>query len=219
MPIEVCLSSTSEISREGLAHILRREGFNVLVSVESIDELRTLAPATDFLNIFDGVSLANQAGTVARAREELPASRIVVVSDLFDLKTVVDCLNVGAAGYIIKSAKSSRMIAALRLVALGERVVPSEFVDTIGGFGIEHALNADADQEFEEAKLSPRELDVLCCLMAGYANKVIARQLDVCEATVKVHVKAILRKLNVRNRTQAALWANSHGINEAALAA
>ena len=51
---------------------------------------------------------------------------------------------------------------------------------------------------------------MLCCLMAGYSNKVIARELDVCEATVKVHVKAILRKLNVNNRTQAAIWANSH---------
>jgi two-component system nitrate/nitrite response regulator NarL len=156
---------------------------------------------------------------IIHAREELPDSRIVVVSEQFDLKTVIDCLNAGAAGYVIRSMKSMRMIAALRLVALGEKVVPSEFVDTIGGCGIEHALNSDAEQEFEVAKLSPRELDVLCCLMAGYPNKVIARRLDVCEATVKVHVKAILRKLNVRNRTQAALWANSHGVNESVLIA
>jgi two-component system, NarL family, nitrate/nitrite response regulator NarL len=219
VPIDVCLVSTSDISREGLNYILKREGFNVLTSGESVDDLRNLAPVTDFLTILDCFSLANQSGMVACAREELPDSRVVVVSDLFDLKTVIDCLNAGAAGYIIKSTKSTRMIAALQLVALGERVVPSEFVDSIGGSGIEHALNSDADQEFEEAKLSPRELDVLCCLMAGYPNKVIARKLDVCEATVKVHVKAILRKLNVRNRTQAALWANSHGINEAVLAA
>ena len=63
----------------------------------------------------------------------------------------------------------------------------------------------------EEAKLSVRERDVLCCLMAGYSNKVIARELDVCEATVKVHVKAILRKLDVSNRTQAAMWASTRG--------
>jgi two-component system, NarL family, nitrate/nitrite response regulator NarL len=219
VPIDVCLASTSDISREGLTYILTREGFNVLGSGESIDELRTMAPATDFLTIFDCFSLASQAGMVERAKVELPTSRIVLVSDQFDLKTVIDCLNAGAAGYIIKSTRSTRMIAALRLVALGERVVPSEFVDTIGGSGIEQALNSDADQEIEEAKLSPRELDVLCCLMAGYPNKVIARKLDVCEATVKVHVKAILRKLNVRNRTQAALWANSHGINEGVQAA
>lgn len=219
MPIDVCLVSTNDISREGLNYILTREGFNVLGSGESIDELRNLAPAADFLMILDCFPLASQAGMVDRAKADLPASRVVLISDQFDLKTVIDCLNAGAAGYIIKYTKSTRMIAALRLVALGERVVPSEFVDTIGGSGIEQALNTDADQEFEEAKLSPRELDVLCCLMAGYPNKVIARKLEVCEATVKVHVKAILRKLNVCNRTQAALWANSHGINEAAMMA
>jgi two-component system nitrate/nitrite response regulator NarL len=66
----------------------------------------------------------------------------------------------------------------------------------------------------EEANLSPREHDVLCCLMAGYSNKVIARELSVCEATVKVHVKAILRKLKVNNRTQAAIWASTRGYSD-----
>lgn len=219
MSIDVCLASTSDISREGLTNILSREGFNVVAAGETIEELVPLAPATDFLVIFDCFALSSQPGLVATCREEMPGARIVVVSDQFDLKTMIDCLYFGVAGYIVKSTKSVRMIAALRLVALGERVVPSAFVDKIGGSGIEQALNADADQEIEDAKLSPRELDVLCCLMAGYPNKLIARKLDVCEATVKVHVKAILRKLNVRNRTQAALWANSHGINEGGLPA
>lgn len=217
MHFDVCLACKSDISREGLCHILRNEGFNVLFSGESIEDLVAGVSATDFLTILDCAALSGQADMVARARDELPDSRIVMVSDRFDPKTVIDCLNAGVSGYIIKSSKSIRMVAALRLVALGEKVVPSDFVDTLGGCGIEHAISLDADHEIEEAKLSPRELDVLCCLMAGYPNKVIARQLDVCEATVKVHVKAILRKLNVRNRTQAALWANSHGINEAVL--
>ena len=124
--------------------------------------------------------------------------------------------SVGAAAVLGLLAAA---LAALRLIALGEKVVPSNFVDTVSECGIERTMCSDFDHEIEEAKLSPRELDVLCCLMAGYANKVIARKLDVCEATVKVHVKAILRKLNVHNRTQAALWANTHGINETAIAA
>lgn len=219
MQFDVCLVSRSDISREGLSFILKNEGFNVLASVESFEDLQFATAPGNFLTVFDCVALSEQAGLVASASEALPGSRIVMVSDRFDLKTVIDCLNAGVAGYIVKSTRSTRMVAALRLVALGEKVVPSDFVDTIGGCAIEHAMNLDVDHEIEEAKLSPRELDVLCCLMAGYPNKVIARKLDVCEATVKVHVKAILRKLNVRNRTQAALWANSHGINEGVLAA
>ena len=59
-------------------------------------------------------------------------------------------------------------------------------------------------------KLSHREMGILRCLMQGEPNKIIARQFDITEATVKVHIKAILRKICVRNRTQAAVWAHNH---------
>jgi two-component system, NarL family, nitrate/nitrite response regulator NarL len=200
-----------------LALILEKEGFSVLSCWESVEELASLEDANDFITILDCGSLTNQLVEVESARKFVPNSRLVVISENFDLKTVIDCLNAGVHGYIIKSTRSTRLLAALRLVALGEKVVPSDFVDTVSEGGIERTIGADFDHEVEEAKLSPRELDVLCCLMAGYANKVIARKLEVCEATVKVHVKAILRKLHVHNRTQAALWANTHGINETVL--
>jgi two-component system, NarL family, nitrate/nitrite response regulator NarL len=215
--INVCLVSSNDISREGLALILEKEGFSVLSCWESVEELASLEDANDFITILDCGSLTNQLVEVESARKFVPNSRLVVISENFDLKTVIDCLNAGVHGYIIKSTRSTRLLAALRLVALGEKVVPSDFVDTVSEGGIERTIGADFDHEVEEAKLSPRELDVLCCLMAGYANKVIARKLEVCEATVKVHVKAILRKLHVHNRTQAALWANTHGINETVL--
>jgi two-component system, NarL family, nitrate/nitrite response regulator NarL len=202
-----------------MALILDKDGFNVLSSWESVDELASENSNTDLIAILDCGSSVNQVSVVECARNRLPNSRIVVISEQFDLKTVIDCLSAGVHGYIIKSTRSTRMLAALRLVALGEKVVPSDFVDTVSVCGIERTIGTDFDQEIEEAKLSPRELDVLCCLMAGYANKVIARKLDVCEATVKVHVKAILRKLHVHNRTQAALWANTHGINETVILA
>ena len=212
--IDVCLVSTNDISREGMTLILEKDGFNVVKSWESVDEIEPVKSSAGFITILDCGSLAGQLGAVECARNILPDSRLVVVSEQFDLKTVIDCFSAGVQGYIIKSGRSTRMLAALRLVALGEKFVPSDFVDTVSESGIERPVSSDFDLEREEAKLSPRELDVLCCLMAGYSNKVIARKLDVCEATVKVHVKAILRKLHVHNRTQAALWANTHGINE-----
>jgi two-component system, NarL family, nitrate/nitrite response regulator NarL len=202
-----------------MALILEKEGFNVFNSWETVDDVVAMDSSSQFITILDCGSLDNQHSAVEVARKKLPHSRLVVVSDQYDLKTVIDCIGAGVFGYIIKSTRSTRLLAALRLIALGEKVVPSNFVDTVSECGIERTMCSDFDHEIEEAKLSPRELDVLCCLMAGYANKVIARKLDVCEATVKVHVKAILRKLNVHNRTQAALWANTHGINETAIAA
>lgn len=214
MSHDVFLVSSNDITRQGLAQILDSEGFSVRSSVETVFDLDDGSPNADDLLILDCAYTVDQGDAVADARSQQPESRIVVLSDRFDLRSVMDCINSGAQGYIVKSAKSMRMVAALRLVALGEKVVPTDFVESVGRRGFESATSGDIGQDIEDAKLSPREVDVLCCLMAGYPNKAIARKLDVCEPTVKVHVKAILRKLNVRNRTQAALWANSRGISE-----
>lgn len=217
MAFDICLVSGNDISREGLTHILESEGFDVVKSAETVRNLDLQHSERDALVVIDCPILSGQSDRVARTRSRYADARVVVLSDEYDPRTIVECFNAGAQGYVIKKMKSNRMVAALRLAALGEKVVPSDFVDMIGERGLDNEPSPSAEREIEDAKLSPREVDVLCCLMAGFPNKVIARQLDVCEATVKVHVKAILRKLNVRNRTQAALWANSRGIKEPAL--
>ncbi|QPC99135.1 response regulator transcription factor [Qipengyuania soli] len=219
MSSELCLVSGSDIFREGLTHILESEGFVVTQSVERVRDLINLDRDSDQLLLLDCPSLEKQAERVEMAKQRYPAMSVVVLSDEYDPKVVIECFNAGVQGYIIKSSKSDRIVAAFRLVALGEKVIPSDLVDLIGGRGFDYHNGSDAEREVEMANLSPREVEVLCCLMAGFPNKVIARHLDVCEATVKVHVKAILRKLNVRNRTQAALWANSRGIREPMIAA
>jgi two-component system nitrate/nitrite response regulator NarL len=109
--------------------------------------------------------------------------------------------------------KSQPLMTALRLVSLGEKVMPSDLVEALEHQQLSGPSPLLPENEVVNASLSPRERDVLCGLMAGYPNKTIARQLDVCEATVKVHVKAILRKLKVRNRTQAAIWASHNGLH------
>jgi two-component system nitrate/nitrite response regulator NarL len=73
------------------------------------------------------------------------------------------------------------------------------------------SVDEDWHENISAAALSEREVEILWCLTLGMANKVVSRRLDISEATVKVHVKAILRKLKVANRTQAAIWAVKHG--------
>ena len=214
MASEICLVSKNDILREGLRQILMGEGFNVLKSVENIEDLVLDAVKKDCLVILECDSSTGLVERFEAAIRHCPDAKIVLLADDCEPKAVMQCFIAGAQGYVLKSLKCDRIVAALRLAALGEKVLPSSLVDVIGGSGMDYAHSADVDREIEKVNLSPREVDVLCCLMAGYPNKVIARQLDVCEATVKVHVKAILRKLDVRNRTQAALWANSHGMRE-----
>jgi two-component system nitrate/nitrite response regulator NarL len=149
---------------------------------------------------------------IRTVRAAFPLTKIAVLVEQFEMNNMVECFDAGVDGYIVKSMSSQPLITALRLVTLGQKVLPSELADQLGRYSLDHAMPCgDLDHEMEGANLSARERDVLGCLMAGYSNKVIARELDVCEATVKVHVKAILRKLDVSNRTQAAIWASTRG--------
>lgn len=214
MTLNICFISSNEICREGWTHTLKSEGFEAVESFETTSDVPAGHLDNDHLCILDCPELGRQTIEVDYLKKANPNARIVVISEVFDLKVIIECFNLGSQGYIIKTAKSLPMIMSLRLAAIGEKVVPADLVNAIDHQTFERPTTSEVVHDIEEAKLSPREVDVLCGLMVGFPNKVIARKLKVCEATVKVHVKAILRKLDVNNRTQAAIWGSSHGITE-----
>ncbi len=127
------------------------------------------------------------------------------------IESVSAAFGEGIDGYVIRSISCDPLKNVLRLVAAGEKAFPSQLVS---------ALNANVWKlppekwEMEDLNLSDREMQILCCLVSGDANKVIARQLLITEATVKAHVKTVLRKLRVTNRTQAAIWAFTRGLGQ-----
>lgn len=209
----VCLISASDISREGLSSILDAEGFSVVERLEDTSQIDPDKCEPGMLFILDSPPVDQQCQQVANIQTITEDPVIVILTEEFDLHAMVACFRAGVQGYIVKSIKALPLMAALKLAAMGERVLPSSLVDVLDRRLSFPRTPDEVDGSVEAAKLSPRELDVLCCLIAGYSNKVIARELSVCEATVKVHVKAILRKLKVNNRTQAAIWASSRGIS------
>jgi two-component system nitrate/nitrite response regulator NarL len=214
MTNRVCLVSRNEISREGLAHFLRSEQFDVFCSVATIEDIPDSSTAPPFLAVIDEPKAARQQAVVESLKTLFANAKVVILANRFDLDAMVSCFRTGAEGYIVNAMKSQPLMTALRLVSLGEKVMPSDLVEALEHRQFSGPSPVLLQNEIVNANLSPRERDVLCGLMAGYPNKSIARQLDVCEATVKVHVKAILRKLKVRNRTQAAIWASHNGIAE-----
>jgi two-component system nitrate/nitrite response regulator NarL len=125
----------------------------------------------------------------------------------------------GAAGVLDTATAPDILITSLELIVLGESVFPAAVIlsatnDMVHALRQEHQpgiAGAPIDTHSPgERNLSGREEAILRLLMEGAPNKVIARKLGVAEATVKVHVKAILRKLRAQNRTQAAMWAATH---------
>ncbi|WFL75964.1 response regulator transcription factor [Altererythrobacter arenosus] len=214
MSSDLCLVSLHDISREGLHRILSSDGFNILVSCRKVEKIIEARVDCDFSVVIDLQDRDVQMKAIEEIGAAYPLAKIAVLVEQFDMSSMIECFDAGVDGYIVKSMSSQPLITALRLVTLGEKVLPSELANVLSQHNFEHPIGGgDLEHEMEDANLSSRERDVLCCLMAGYSNKVIARELDVCEATVKVHVKAILRKLDVSNRTQAAMWASTRGFS------
>jgi two-component system, NarL family, nitrate/nitrite response regulator NarL len=126
-------------------------------------------------------------------RQKRPEVPVAILSGQIDPQTIREALQAGAAGYLPKTMRAAGMLHALRLILDGERYVPESALSTA----------AAAGGETSGADLSKRERDVIKLLLLGHTNKEIARDLQVEEVTVALHLRSIYRKLAVRNRTQA----------------
>ncbi|GAB1715066.1 MAG: two component transcriptional regulator, LuxR family [Nitrobacter sp.] len=207
--------------REGIVRILRAENFRVRASVSSPDELTGTfrGPQLLFLIVHTGDDFALAVEQINILKDQYSNGRIVVVVDDYRSTEPDLAFQVGAAGYLVSAMSCDAFVKSIELVMMGEAVFPPVFQTSAPNARSERQRSAappDQDTIFvtsEDAtapQLSPRELAILRCLISGNSNKCIARKIDIAEATVKVHVKAILRKIRVQNRTQAAIWGMNH---------
>jgi two-component system nitrate/nitrite response regulator NarL len=229
LPVTTILGCKNSMLREGLRHILSSTRFrlhpeNLTRGEITLDQAALEGP---ILFIVDAnLYPAGMAEGVWSLKQQYSQARIIVLSDSFNLEDMKSAFQSGADGYCLATTGCEALIKYLDLVMLGEVVFPSAaFLAAISP----HTEKADLSKEAPIIKvsslqiasapeghespirtLSSREAEILQCLMQGAPNKVIARKLDVAEATVKVHIKAILRKIRVANRTQAAMWAVNH---------
>ncbi len=212
--IDVSVVARNEIAREGLSRILVSEGFTLLGTATDTQTLtpvaRTDAKGRSHIIIVDD---GDDGTRISQIHDRFPGARIVVLADEFNVEAVTAAFGCGIDGYFIKEISCGPLIESLKLVALGEKVLPSQLACSLGGMW--SSLSSKTCQDnVPAANLSEREVEILQCLALGLPNKVVCRRLSITEATVKVHVKAILRKLRVTNRTQAAIWAVKHGLEQ-----
>lgn len=166
------------------------------------------------LTLPDGTGL----GMLADLRERYPAVSIVVLSAHQDGDNVRRALELGALGFIPKSAQRAVMLSALRLVFAGGIYVPPEILSDAQPLPHPPATNRPVDAKPAPPSTSPadlgltdRQVEVLALMMEGKSNKAICRVLDLAEPTVKNHVTAILKALKVTNRTEAVIAVNEMG--------
>jgi DNA-binding NarL/FixJ family response regulator len=221
------LVGKSILLREGLARILRSANFRIVASVSCANDLLPIKPQLHqllFLIAHTGDSFDAAIEQIGIIRDRHPTGRIAMVADRYRLGELVSALRAGANGYFVDVMTCDVFIKSIELVMMGETIYPPAFLSFALDPEINHldeAVPRD-EQEQEQAiliatedmvapQLSPREKSILRCLVEGDSNKCIARKIDIAEATVKVHVKAILRKIRVQNRTQAAIWGMKNG--------
>jgi len=208
----ISILGRNEIDCQGLSHILSEGGLAIDHCLPDSPAL-ALAGWTDeptHIIIVDNALASAALERCAMLRLAMRRVRIVLMSDDCDLATIRDAFANGVDGILARHISAKPLISAIKLVALGEKVIPSQFVKMLiadGGLPSQNEWAAHSSL----AHLSSREVEILGCLVAGDANKTIALKLSVAEATVKAHIKAILRKLQLDNRTQAAIWAISRG--------
>ena len=140
--------------------------------------------------------------TLDELRKRELSGRIILftVSNYGD--DLVSALKRGADGYLLKDMEPEELIVALKEAASGKMVVSPTLTSVLA----ESLRDNQSQDEHNTASLTPREADILELISQGLSNKMIARKLDIAESTVKVHVKHLLKKLNLKSRVEAAVW-------------
>jgi DNA-binding NarL/FixJ family response regulator len=222
---ETILVGKKVLLREGLAKILRSANFRILASVSCADDLlpsKLQLQQPLFLVVHSGDDFDAAIEQIELLREQYPSGRIAIVADHYRLGELVSAFRAGANGYFVDVMTCDVFIKSMELVMMGETIFPPPFLSFVLGPEGDRLGAAVLPEEKNQAilittddifapQLSAREKSILRCLIEGDSNKCIARKIDIAEATVKVHVKAILRKIGVQNRTQAAIWGMNNG--------
>lgn len=205
----ISILGRSEIIREGLRRILTDQGFVVDAAESSCADFGQLI--CDVI-IVDAQEFEEGIQSCLELHERFPKCRIVLMMDQYHIEDVARAFATGAVdGYLVKAMSCAPLAGALRLIALGQKVMPSEVAASLT-HSIPQIMWSGRENRLTGLPVSDRETEILRCLIDGDPNKVISRRLGIAEATVKVHIKAILRKLRVQNRTQAAIWAANRGL-------
>ena len=211
--MKILVADDHPLIREAFRHLLTElEGGVVVLEAGDCDGACRLIeqhPDLDLALLDLRLPGAGGLATLEKLRNNHPALPVVVVSALEDAGTVRGALARGAMGFIPKSSSNDVMVSALRLVLSGGRYLPPEILSGDG---------TASPSSMDEVRLTDRQREVLTFMMQGKSNKHICRELGLAEATVKIHVTAILRALKVTSRAQAIVAVNQLGLTPDMLA-
>lgn len=210
--IRVLIADDHHVVRRGLMFFLKTQKDMDIVGEasngkEAVELTKTLKPDIVLMDLvmpeMDGIQATK------RIKAKYPQIQILMLTSFSDRDHVIPALKAGAAGYQLKDIEPDDLAEAIRKLMRGENTLHPEATSQL-----QKAVEVVPLSPHEEHPLTPREQDVLAELTKGKSNREIASSLFVTEKTVKTHISNIFAKLEVQDRTQAALYAVKHGLTE-----
>lgn len=205
--IRVLVADDHPVVREGLARLLEQaDDVEVVGTAEDGERACDIARECDVDVVLMDLEMPGVNGieATARIRSERPGTQVVVLTSFSDRERILDAVDAGALGYLLKDAEPDELLRGIRAAAQGESPLAPKAAS---------ALLAAREERRPAEQLTAREREVLVMLAQGLPNKLIARRLEISEKTVKAHLTRIFERIGVSDRTQAALWAERHRLH------
>ena len=213
--VRVLVVDDHEGFRTGLARLLAEHGFEAVEAPSGEAALSRLRSVRADVVVMD-LNMPGMSGIEATRRvlEQTPDVAVLVLTGAGDEESVLGAVRAGASGYLLKDAELHVIVAGIRAAAAGESAISPQVASALL-FRLREARLPAAPGPSTTPALSSRERAILTLLSRGCDNAEIGRRLYLSPSTVKAQVSALLRKLDVENRVQAAVYAIRHGLVEA----
>ncbi|NYT77512.1 response regulator transcription factor [Alcaligenaceae bacterium] len=215
MTIKILLIDDHSLFRSGVRFLLQKQpDFDVVGEaadgLEGIKRAKALAPDVVLLDLnMPGLSGLE---TLRLLMQDMPDCAVVILTVSEEADELGQALRDGARGYLLKNIDAASLTTAIRRAAQGEPVIAEPMTSKLVAQFRATSEPTPAPETSSRVHLTAREMDIVQCLVRGESNKVIARNLDVAESTVKIHVQNILKKLNLSSRVQIAVYAVERGL-------
>jgi DNA-binding NarL/FixJ family response regulator len=210
--IRVLLADDHVLFRQALRHLLEAEG-DLRVVAEADDGAAAIELVSQFtpdIIVLDvSMPAIDGIATAERLRQKYPQLGIIMLTMFAEDAQVIRAIRAGADGYLLKNTESKRVVEAIRAVARGDSIIDPELASKVMN---EFRRLSDIEDGVNVAGLTDREVALLQLVANGLSNKEIAEELGLAESTVKNRLSILFQKLDVKDRTQAAIYAMTHGL-------
>ena len=209
LPMKIALIDDQPLVRNGIASLLEARGFEVVAEAsygqEGIEAVRRTRHDLVLMDLRMPVMNGLEATRLLKA--EMPDLRIVILTVSDSESDLMEAVESGAQGYLLKDLEAAEFFEALAAVERGEPVIPARLASYLWKQFQRGGPSAAEPEKGDGDKLTDREWEVLRLVAGGNTNREVAERLVISENTVKFHMKGILEKLHLRNRTEVTAWA------------